>query len=56
MRRAVYLLVLTFGYPQAWLAKGYREGTSLERVLIWPTWAVFRALFFIAYHAHRRLA
>jgi hypothetical protein len=37
--------MLAIGRMQAWLAQGYREGTPVERALIFPSWAVFRALF-----------
>jgi len=33
------------GRVQAWLAAGFREGTVLERILIFPAWLVFRLLF-----------
>ena len=33
------------GRVQAWLAAGFREGTVLERILIFPSWLVFRLLF-----------
>jgi hypothetical protein len=33
------------GRVQAWLAAGFREGTILERLLIFPAWLVFRVLF-----------
>ena len=38
-------LTLMVGEVQAWLAKGYREGTPLERICIYPSWLVFRLLF-----------
>jgi hypothetical protein len=33
----------------AWLAEGYREGTSVEQVLIFPSWAIFRGLFIVGW-------
>jgi len=33
------------GRVQAWLAKGFREGTIVERIVIFPAWLVFRVLF-----------
>jgi hypothetical protein len=41
----VIRLMLAIGHVQAWLAQGYREGTAIERALIFPSWAVFRGLF-----------
>jgi hypothetical protein len=33
------------GRVQAWLAARFREGTILERLLIFPAWLVCRAVF-----------
>jgi hypothetical protein len=33
------------GYVVAWLAAGYRTATPLERALIFPSWAILRAVF-----------
>lgn len=33
------------GRYQAWLAQGFNEGNTLERVLIFPAWLVARGLF-----------
>lgn len=38
-------VALCLGRIQAWYAAGYREGTAIERVAIFPCWLVFRALF-----------
>jgi hypothetical protein len=40
---------LTLGRVQDWYATGYREGTSLERIAIFPCWLVFRFLFVAAF-------
>jgi hypothetical protein len=32
-----------------WLAEGYRSAPLLERVLIFPSWAVFRGLFILGW-------
>lgn len=42
-------VALCLGRVQAWYAAGYREGTSIERVAIFPCWLVFRALFVAAF-------
>jgi hypothetical protein len=33
----------------AWLAHGYRTASRLERVLIFPSWAVFRGMFMVGW-------
>ena len=38
-------VALCLGRVQAWYATGYREGTAVERVAIFPCWLVFRLLF-----------
>ena len=35
------------GRVVAWLAAGYRTATPVERVLIFPSWAVLRGLFLL---------
>lgn len=37
------------GRVVAWLADGYREGTPVEQVLIFPSWAIFRGLFIVGW-------
>lgn len=64
--RLVYVPTERIGRVVAWLASGYREAPPLERLLILPSWLVFRALFLagygvsvalhaLAYRIHRRL-
>jgi hypothetical protein len=43
--RLVYAPTALVGRAVAWLAEGYRMATPLERVLIFPSWAVLRGLF-----------
>jgi hypothetical protein len=45
--RVVYLPTAFVGRVVAWLAKGYRTGSPLERALILPTWAVLRGVFLV---------
>jgi hypothetical protein len=35
------------GRVVAWLAAGYRTATPVERVLIFPSWAILRGLFLL---------
>jgi len=43
--RVVYAPTKLVGHVVAWLAEGYRTATLLERVLIFPSWAVLRCVF-----------
>ena len=47
--RVVYAPTKVVGRSVAWLAEGYRSGTLLERVLIFPTWAVLRGVFILGW-------
>jgi hypothetical protein len=53
MRRVAYRIVFAATYAvgrvQAWLAQGIREGATVERVLIFPSWLVFRVAFQAGY-------
>lgn len=42
-------VALALGRVQAWYAVGYREGTPLERISIFPCWLLFRLLFLGAF-------
>jgi hypothetical protein len=42
-------LALALGLVQAWLAQGYRDGTTIERICTFPSWLLFRALFLAAF-------
>jgi len=43
--RVVYAPTKMVGRVVAWLADGYRSAPTVERVLIFPSWAVFRVVF-----------
>jgi hypothetical protein len=43
--RVVYVPTAFVGRVVAWLARGYRTASPLERALIFPTWAVLRGVF-----------
>jgi hypothetical protein len=43
--RIVYAPTMAVGRVVAWLAAGYRQGTALERALIFPSWLVLRVAF-----------
>ena len=45
--RVVYLPTAFVGRVVAWLARGYRTASPLERALIVPTWAVLRGVFIV---------
>ena len=47
--RIVYAPTRWVGQVVAWLAEGYRSAPPLERVLIFPSWAVFRAVFVVGW-------
>jgi hypothetical protein len=47
--RVVYAPTKLVGRVVAWLAEGYRSAPLLERVLIFPSWAVFRGLFILGW-------
>ena len=43
----VYVPTAVVGRAVAWLARGYRTASRLERALIFPTWAVLRGVFLV---------
>lgn len=45
--RVVYVPTAFVARVVAWLAKGYRRASPLERALILPTWAVLRGVFLL---------
>jgi hypothetical protein len=45
--RVVYVPTAWIGRAVAWLAEGYRTATALERMLIFPSWAVLRGVFIV---------
>ena len=45
--RFVYVPTALAGRAAAWLAQGYRTASALERLLILPSWAMFRGLFIV---------
>jgi hypothetical protein len=47
--RVVYAPTRWVGRMVAWLAKGYREGTPVEQVLIFPSWAILRGGFIVGW-------
>jgi hypothetical protein len=47
--RVVYAPTRWVGRVVAWLAEGYREGTPVEQVLIFPSWAILRGLFIVGW-------
>jgi hypothetical protein len=47
--RIVYAPTRLVGYVVAWLAEGYRSAPLLERVLIFPSWAVLRGVFVVGW-------
>lgn len=47
--RVVYVPTAWVGRVVAWLADGYRTASRLERLLILPSWAVFRGLFIVGW-------
>jgi hypothetical protein len=47
--RVVYAPTKLVGRVVVWLAEGYRSAPLLERVLIFPSWAVFRGLFILGW-------
>ena len=47
--RIVYAPTKLVGYVVAWLAEGYRSATLVERVLIFPSWAVLRGVFIVGW-------
>jgi len=47
--RIVWTPTVWVGRVVAWLAHGYRTATAVERVLIFPSWAVLRGVFFIGW-------
>ena len=47
--RVVYAPTKVLGRIVVWLADGYRSATALERVLIFPSWAVLRGMFILGW-------
>jgi hypothetical protein len=47
--RIIWTPTVWIGHVVAWLAEGYRMGTSIERVLIFPSWAILRGLFIVGW-------
>jgi hypothetical protein len=47
--RVVYAPTSWLGRLVAWLAAGYRKGTPVERVLIFPSWAILRGAFIVGW-------
>ena len=47
--RVVYAPTRWVGRVVAWLAHGYREGTPVEQVLIFPSWAILRGAFIVGW-------
>jgi hypothetical protein len=47
--RIVWRPTVLVGRLVAWLAEGYRTATLVERVLIFPSWAVLRGLFIVGW-------
>jgi hypothetical protein len=47
--RLVYTPTILVGRVAAWLAEGYRTATALERMLIFPSWAIFRGAFIVGW-------
>ena len=47
--RIVWTPTVWVGHAVAWLAEGYRTGTPVERVLIFPSWAVLRCVFIVGW-------
>jgi len=46
---AVWRPTMLVGRAVQWLAEGYRAGTPLERVLIFPSWAILRGVFLVGW-------
>ena len=42
--RLIYVPTALLGRAAAWLARGYRTASALERLLILPSWAMLRGL------------
>jgi hypothetical protein len=45
--RIVYVPTTLVGRAVVWLADGYREASTFERAMIFPTWAVLRGVFLV---------
>ena len=45
--RVVCVPTVCLGRVVIWLADGYRTASPLERLLILPSWAVFRGMFIV---------
>lgn len=48
-------VALCLGRVQDWYAVGYREGTAVERIAIFPCWLVFRLLFVAAFTVAQKI-
>jgi hypothetical protein len=47
--RVVCIPTALLGRVVAWLADGYRTASPLERLLILPSWALFRGMFTVGW-------
>lgn len=47
--RIVWRPTVLVGRVVAWLAEGYRTATAVERVLIFPSWAILRGVFIVGW-------
>jgi hypothetical protein len=47
--RIVYAPTKLVGFVVAWLAESYRTAPLLERVMIFPSWAVLRGVFIVGW-------
>lgn len=47
--RVVCLPTALLGRVVAWLADGYRTASRFERLLILPSWALFRVMFIVGW-------
>jgi len=47
--RVVCVPTACVGRVAAWLADGYRTASRLERLLILPSWAIFRGMFIVGW-------
>jgi len=47
--RVVCIPTALLGRVAAWLADGYRTASPLERLLILPSWALFRGMFTVGW-------
>ena len=47
--RVVCVPTALLGRVVAWLAEGYRTASPIERLLILPSWVVFRGMFIVGW-------